>query len=137
MARAGLIPKELANVDPPTCPGCAYGKAHRKSWRTKGKQKRIKPATRPGQVVSVDQLISPIAGFVPTHRGKPTLARYLGATVFVDHLSDFTYIHLMTEMNAEETVQAKLAFERPYHWKCSFPFGMLLIGTTFQCFLSM
>ena len=30
MARAGLIPKELANVDPPTCPGCAYGKAHRK-----------------------------------------------------------------------------------------------------------
>ena len=62
--------------------------------------------------MSVDQLVSPTAGFVPTHRGKPTLARYLGATVFVDHFSDFTYIHLMTEMNAEETVQAKLAFER-------------------------
>ena len=25
LARAGIIPKELSNVDPPTCPGCAYG----------------------------------------------------------------------------------------------------------------
>lgn len=30
LARAGLIPRELANVDAPVCPGCAYGKAHRK-----------------------------------------------------------------------------------------------------------
>ena len=28
MACAGLIYPELANVDYPTCPGCAYGKAH-------------------------------------------------------------------------------------------------------------
>ena len=27
MARAGLIPKDLASIDPPICPGCAYGKA--------------------------------------------------------------------------------------------------------------
>jgi hypothetical protein len=27
MARAGLIAPDLANIDPPTCPGCAYGKA--------------------------------------------------------------------------------------------------------------
>ncbi|CAJ1943881.1 unnamed protein product, partial [Cylindrotheca closterium] len=113
MARAGLIPRELANVDAPTCPGCAYGKAHRKPWRYKGTNKRqIKPATHPGQVISVDQLASPTPGFVPTHRGTPTTMRYTGATVFVDHFSDFTYIHLMTEMNAETTVLAKLAFER-------------------------
>jgi hypothetical protein len=30
MARAGLIVSDLANFDPPTCPGCAYGKAHRR-----------------------------------------------------------------------------------------------------------
>mmetsp|Transcript_41992 Transcript_41992/g.101184 ORF Transcript_41992/g.101184 Transcript_41992/m.101184 type:complete len:1373 (+) Transcript_41992:2978-7096(+) len=113
MARAGMIPKELANIDPPTCPGCSYGKAHRKPWRGKGSnRRRIKPAVHPGQVVSVDQLVSPTPGFVPTHRGNPTLARYVGATVFVDHFSDFTYIHLMTEMNADATVLAKLAFER-------------------------
>ena len=113
LARAGMIPRELASIDPPTCPGCAYGKAHRKPWRYKGSKNRkpIKPATRPGQVVSMDQLVSPTPGFVPTHRGTPTTQRYFGATVFVDHFSDFTYVHLMTKMDAEATVEAKLAFE--------------------------
>ena len=36
MAKCGLIPRELASVDPPRCPGCAYGKAHRKPCCTKG-----------------------------------------------------------------------------------------------------
>ena len=114
LARSGIIPKELANVDAPVCPGCAYGKAHRKPLRSKGIKNRrhIKLATEPGQVISVDQLISPTPGFVPTHRGRPTTQRYRGATVFVDHYSDYTYVHLMTEMNAEATVKAKQAFER-------------------------
>ena len=112
MARAGLIPVELATITPPTCPGCAYGKAHRKPWRNKKKNRKILPATFPGQVVSVDQLVSPTPGLIPTHRGRPKLARFKGATVFVDHFSNFTYVHLMSEMNGEETVLAKLAFER-------------------------
>ena len=64
LARAGIIPKDLATVDPPTCPGCAYGKAHKLKWRHKGikNRKRIKVATAPGQVVSMDQLISPHLG---------------------------------------------------------------------------
>jgi hypothetical protein len=114
LARAGLIPRELAHIDPPVCPGCAYGKAHRRPWRHKGSRnlRSIKPATFPGQVVSIDQLISPTEGFVPTHRGTPTTQRYIGATVFVDHFSDFTYVHLMTKLDADSTVEAKLAFER-------------------------
>lgn len=60
----------------------------------------------------MDQLVSPTSGFVPTHRGIPTTKRYIGATVFVDHFSDFTYVHLMTKMDAESTVEAKHAFER-------------------------
>lgn len=114
MARSNLIPSDLANVDPPTCPGCAYGKAHRRPWRSKGARnhKHIKVSTAPGNVVSVDQLVSPTLGFVPTHRGRPTLQRYIGATIFVDHYSDYTYCHLMTQMNAETTVEAKHAFER-------------------------
>ena len=114
MAQVGLIPRDLANVDPPTCPGCAYGKAIRKKWRHKGMRnnRHIKIATAPGQVVSMDQLVSPTPGFVPIHRGRPTNQRYVGATVFVDHYSDLTYVHLMTELNAEKTVEAKRAFER-------------------------
>lgn len=114
LARCGLIPRDLANVEPPVCPGCAYGKAHRRAWAYKGikNRKPIRQATTPGEVVSMDQLVSPTEGFVPTHRGKPTKQRYVGATVFVDHYSDYTYIHLMTKMDAESTVEAKLEFER-------------------------
>ena len=114
MAKCNLIPKDLSTVDPPTCPGCAYGKAHRRPWRHKGiaNLKSIRPAIIPGQCVSIDQLVSPTPGFVPTHRGKPTLKRYIGATVFADHFSDYTYIHLMVEMNAKTTVETKEAFER-------------------------
>jgi hypothetical protein len=115
LAKACRIPKDLANVDFPTCPGCAYGKAHRRPWRRKGikNRKRLRVANAPGDVVSVDQLVSPTEGFIPTHRGIPTTKRYTGATIFVDHFSDFTYTHLMVgEPNAETTVEAKLAFER-------------------------
>ena len=77
MARADLIPRELANVDPPTCPGCAYGKEHHKPWRQKGvkNSKNLKSTTTPGQVISVDKFISPNPGFLPTHCGTPTVKR--------------------------------------------------------------
>lgn len=117
MAKCGLIPRHFAHVDLPQSLGCAYGKAHRKPTRSKGLRniRKIKPVDFPGHCVSVDQLISPTPGFVPTHRGKPTLKRYRGATVFVDHFSDSTYVHLITEMNAAATVEAKMAFERIAH----------------------
>lgn len=60
-------------------------------------------------MVSIDQLVSPTPGFIPIHRGKPTLSRY---TVFVDHFSDYTYVQLMTEMDGPATIEAKAAFER-------------------------
>ena len=63
-------------------------------------------------MVSIEQLVSPTTGFVPIHRGNSTTKQYLGVTVFVDHYSDFIYIHLMTELNSKPTVEAKQAFER-------------------------
>ena len=114
LAKCGLISRDLHNIKPHTCPGCAYGRQHRKPTRHKGRKnkRKIIPSTFAGHCVSVDQLVSPTPGFVPIHRGLPTLKRYIGATIFVDHFSDFTYCHLMTEMNAKSTVAAKEAFER-------------------------
>ena len=63
----------------------------------------------------MDQLIIPTIGFVPTHHGTPTVKRYIGATVFVDHFSDFTYVYLMTKLNGKTTVKSKLEFERVYN----------------------
>ena len=75
MARCGIIPRALAHVTAPCCLGCAYGKAHRRPTRSKGIKniRQIKPVNAPGLCVSVDQLVSPTPGFVPTHRGIPTL----------------------------------------------------------------
>ena len=53
LAQAGLVPRDLAGVQPPKCPGCQYGKAHWKPWRLKGwrnSNRKLKPANRPGEV---------------------------------------------------------------------------------------
>ena len=60
--------------------------------------------TATGQVVRVDQLVSPTPGFIPTHRGIPTPQRYIDATVSVEHFYEFTYIHPMKKLYEETTV---------------------------------
>jgi len=111
MALNGVIPRKLAKCVKPKCPGCLYAKQHRTPWKAKGNRGRIRLATKPGEVVSVDQLESRVPGFIPQRKGILTKRRFCGATVFVDHFSDLTYIHLMEKLSSEETVQAKVAFE--------------------------
>jgi len=112
LVQQGFIPKKLLHCPTPKCPGCLYGKAHKRPWRSKQQPKTLKPATYPGEVVSVDQLESPVPGFVPTAKGRPTVQRYVGATVFADHFSDLTYVHLMKGLSGDETLEAKRAFEQ-------------------------
>ena len=112
MAEQGIIPRKLAKVPPPKCPSCLYGKAHRKPWRTHKIDPKIKPTTIPWAVVSIDQLESPVPGFVPIAKGQPTVRRYRGASVFVNHASDFTYVHIHQHLTTDETIDAKHAFER-------------------------
>ena len=69
-------------------------------------------ATRPGQIVSVDQLESNTPGFIAQLKGKLTQQRYNYATVFVDQFSGYTFVYLQRRIMSEETVQAKHAFER-------------------------
>ena len=112
LAKQGIIPKKLANVPPPKCPSCLYGKAHKKPWRTHKVNSKIKPSIIPGAVVSIDQLESPIPGFVLIGKGQPTTSCYRGASVFADHASGFTYVHMHQAMTTQETLDAKHAFER-------------------------
>ena len=112
MAEQDIIPRKFAKVPPPKCPSCLYGKAHRKPWRTHKIDPKVKPATVPGAVVSIDQLESPVPGFVLIAKGQPTVRKYRGASVFVDHASDFTYVHMHHHLTTDETIDAKHAFER-------------------------
>ena len=57
LASAGQLPKCLLSCKKPFCSNCQYGKMTKRPWRVKGENKgTTKTATRPGQIVSVDQL---------------------------------------------------------------------------------
>ncbi|KAI2513038.1 hypothetical protein MHU86_1329 [Fragilaria crotonensis] len=116
MAKSGLLPRKLATCQIPTCTSCLYGKATRRPWRTKpklGQQGgKLRTAREPGQCISVDQLESTTPGLIAQIKGWLTKKRYRVATVFVDHFSGLSYIHLQKSTNADETLEAKLAFER-------------------------
>ena len=113
LARMGQLPKRFLTCKKPFCTACQYGKLTKHPWRVKGDDKSTaKVATRPGQVVSVDQLESNTPGFITQLKGKLTQQRYHYATVFVDQYSGYTFVHLQSRITSEETVQAKHAFER-------------------------
>ena len=112
MASQGLIPKALATCDPPKCSSCIYGKQTRRPWRTKGKPTPIgSNPTAPGDCVSVDQLISPTPGLIAQVKGWLTNDRYKAATVFADHVSGLSYVHVSRGTTAIDTLEAKQAFE--------------------------
>jgi hypothetical protein len=109
MARRGDIPGRLQHCLPPLCAACQYGKATKKPWRTKRKNREIKRATQPGECVSVDQVESRAVGFVAQLKGRLTLGRYKVATIFVKHYSRLGYVHMQKDSSSLKTLKAKHA----------------------------
>ena len=72
---------------------------HHKTIKISRKYK-IRPATNSGEVIRVNQIGRPTPGPIPTHKGNPTVTRYVEATVFVDHYSEFTYVCLISKLDA-------------------------------------
>ena len=113
-AEVGIIPRRLRKVKPPKCTACLYAKATKKPWRTRAPptEMEVPPVNSPGAVVSVDQLESSTPGFIGQLKGWLTRQRYSCATIFVDQYSDLTFVYLQRSTNADETLDAKEAFER-------------------------
>ena len=113
MASNGDITRELSLFRVPLCYACLFGKATKRAWRRKDTIDRIhgQRVTKPGDCVSVDQLQSPILGFVGHMKGCLTRVRYYSATLFVDHYSGLLYVHVQKPTNSEETVLAKKTYE--------------------------
>jgi hypothetical protein len=114
MAARGDLPANLAKCKTPKCAACVYGKFHKRSWRSKApvNENKIPPATRPGAVIAIDQMISETPGLIAQMSGFITKQRYKVTTVFVDHFSGLSFTHLQKTTNALETVEGKRAFER-------------------------
>ena len=66
---------------------------------------------QPGEVVSMDQMVSPTAGLVAQMTGILTNKRYQYATVYVDQATRLGYVYLQKSATAEETIKGKIAFE--------------------------
>ena len=113
LATLGIIPRTLVRVKPPKCAGCLYGAMTKRPWRTKAhhNKSKIGSVTVPGACVSVDQLESYTPGFLAQLKGSLTKRRYRAATIFVDHASRLSYVHLQESLSSDDTVQAKKAFE--------------------------
>jgi hypothetical protein len=69
-------------------------------------------ATKPGECVTVDQIMSTEVGFYAQLKGKLTKKCYNCITVFVHHSSCLRFIHLQLDNSLAETLAAKLAFEQ-------------------------
>ena len=114
LAEAGFIPRKFAKMRLPPCPSCIFGRQTKRPWRSKGGQSHIRRQnhTRPGDGTSVDQLESRHPGLVPQTKGfHRTTERYVGATVFVDHATGYTYVHHIKDFTGPSNLEAKQAYE--------------------------
>jgi hypothetical protein len=77
LALNNKIPKQLAKIKPPVCAGYLFGTMTRVLWQGKeGSSKHtVFTATKPGEIVSVDQLISTQVGFITQLKGRLTKQR--------------------------------------------------------------
>ena len=74
--------------------------------------------TSHGDLVSVDQLVSPTLGFIAQMTGKLTKKRYKYATIFVDQASRLGYIYFQKISTVKETLEAETAFQQYARDKC-------------------
>ena len=120
----------LCSHSTPVCSGCLFSAMTKVTWWGKegDSDHTVFVATAPGQIVSVDQMISTQVGFIAQFKGSLTKKRYTAAMVFfTDHYSRLQYIHLMTCLTSQETFDSKRAFEhfaeqhviRILHYHCN------------------
>ena len=90
-----------------------FAKASKRPWRNKRRNDfQATKSLDPGDIISVDQMVSPTPGLIAQITGILTTKRYMYATVFVDQATRFGYTHLQKTATAAETIEGKLAFEK-------------------------
>jgi hypothetical protein len=114
LAKNGEIPCRLAKVPAPKCMGCLFGAMTKLPWRGKESKSshEVFVATKPGECISVDHMISMQVGFFAQFKGKLTSKWYHAMSIFVDHFSHLRFVHFMQDLLSVETIKAKEAFKQ-------------------------
>jgi hypothetical protein len=107
LALNGEIPQRLAKVKPSACTGSLFGAMTKVPWKGQETSSKVFVATKEGQCVSVDQMISMQVSFIAQLKGTLTKKSYTVATIFIDHYLRLKYVHLMTRLTSEVTIVAK------------------------------
>eukprot|EP00957_Ditylum_brightwellii_P170766 12997714-Ditylum_brightwellii.AAC.1 len=109
------LQKQFDEDDVPLCASCIFGQAHKTPWSTKSKkskqQVRYKTDDEPNAGTSTDQLVSSQPGLVAQASGRLTNLCVVGATIYIDHFTDWVYVHLMHSLSDKETLKSKQAYE--------------------------
>ena len=97
----------------PTFSACLFAKATCLQWIRKRQKNwnEENTSTKPGDMISVDQLVSPTPGLIGKLTEILTRNRYKYATVFVDQYSGLGYVYLQKTATADENFQVKKYFE--------------------------
>jgi len=106
-------PKAKANsfCPIPKCAECIFGTQTRKpKFRQQFRSIDVQ-ASKPGDAVSTDQMISSIGGRIPRGFGKSN-EQYMCCTFFDDHFSRFAFAHPQLSTNPCDTLIRKNKFER-------------------------
>ena len=110
----------VANCESPKCATCEFGTGHRQPNKINTikknpvKEQEIKKDhLLPGKMVSADHYISWDTSRLYHKKGKSDKYDiFLGACVFIDHVSGYVSIKHQVAINATETVKAKINFDR-------------------------
>jgi hypothetical protein len=91
-----------------------------KSWSSKGPYLRLSPPARYHNALLASTVLKPPREHGALGRATPnrlapapilTRQRYTVSTIFVDHFSRLSYVHLQRSTSADDTLQAKRPFE--------------------------
>jgi hypothetical protein len=88
LALNDIIPKKLGLLNPPKCAGCLFGVMTKIPWRSKESKSshKVFAATKPGETVSVDQMVSTKLGVLLSStrlRSSPPSTAFASTTTTV------------------------------------------------------
>ncbi len=102
----GKIPKKLALITLPKCAGCLFGVMTKIPWRGKESKSshKVFAATKPGETISVDQMVLTKVGFFAKHAFEKFAAEH-GVRIHHYHCDNGLYANNTSRNHARAVVR--------------------------------
>jgi transposase InsO family protein len=105
------MPPDIAHCKIPVSRACQYGAAKKRKHEKSNTGSVSGTPEKPGDFVSVDQMVAGSPDLIPFTSGQPSKRRYNTVTMWVDHFSRFLYAHCQEDATTKSTLESKIGFE--------------------------